>query len=163
MTPTVDERLASVVRALSEVILPSLPPEAALAQEQVQLCIGHLQILRGQLDAIPQYEADELADAIALGNALADCQGGAETQAASSALKEAIADGRTADDPAGIRRARVAINSAVAVLVGAVGADGEPDGRRTLSRAILEHESVRALKDRRWLAPFGFDEVPAGE
>ena len=32
MRPTFDERLASIVRALSEVVLPHLPPEASLAQ-----------------------------------------------------------------------------------------------------------------------------------
>ena len=37
MTPNVDERLASVIRALTEVVLPHLPPEASLAQEQVHL------------------------------------------------------------------------------------------------------------------------------
>ena len=37
MTPNVDERIASVIRSLSEVILPHLPPEASLAQEQAHL------------------------------------------------------------------------------------------------------------------------------
>ena len=48
------------MRALSEVILPHLPAEASLAQEQVHLCIGHLQIIRGQIDEAPAFERGEL-------------------------------------------------------------------------------------------------------
>ncbi|HMO68292.1 MAG TPA: hypothetical protein PKE25_06450, partial [Novosphingobium sp.] len=66
MIPSIDDRLASVVRALTEGILPHLPADASLAQEQVQLCIGHLQILRAQIDAAPAFEREELADAAAL-------------------------------------------------------------------------------------------------
>ncbi len=59
MTPTVDERLASLIRSLSQVVLPHLPPEASLAQEQVHLSLGHLQILRAQIDAAPAFEVED--------------------------------------------------------------------------------------------------------
>ena len=62
MTPSTDERIASVIRSLTEVILPHLPADASLAQEQCQLAIGHLQILRLQIDGIQDFEAEELAD-----------------------------------------------------------------------------------------------------
>ena len=70
MTPSVDERLASIIRALTEVVLPHLPEDASLAQEQVHLSVGHLQILRAQFDATPAFEREELDDNKALAAAL---------------------------------------------------------------------------------------------
>ncbi|MDB5577853.1 MAG: hypothetical protein JWR80_3029 [Bradyrhizobium sp.] len=162
MTPSVDERIASVVRALTDVILPSLPPEAGLAQEQVQLCVGHLQILRAQLDDAPAFEAGELADVIALGEALGSlCKGGVATGAAMTTLHGALGAGRSATTPGDVRQARVAINAGIASLVAAVSADGDDRSRSRLPRTILEHEKPRVMKDRQWFAPFGFDTLPA--
>lgn len=154
MTPNVDERLASVIRALSEVILPHLPPEASLAQEQVHLCIGHLQILRAQIDAVPDFEREELADAITIGRQLAEnVEGGEQTRKACAALRLAIDAAGTGD----VRGDRKAILSCVDDLVKAVSGDGLPNSRERLSDIILTHEASRTLKDRQWFAPFGFD------
>lgn len=154
MTPNIDERLASVVRALSEVILPHLPDHAALAQEQAHLAIGHLQIIRAQLDQAPAYEREELDDAIALGNALcAAIPAGNHTDDSLRTLRRALeapADGDVRD------RCR-AIHDAIEDLVRAVGRQGCPDTRHDLSTTILDHEDRRARKDRKWFAAFGFD------
>lgn len=157
MSPNVDERLASIVRALSDVVLPSLPPEAGLAQEQLQLSIGHLQILRAQLDDLPVFEVEELADAAALGQDLARCGGGPQTLAATAHLQEALASAKAASGCGAVRVARMEINGAIGALVEAVSADGDPPSRRDLPQTILKTERTRALKDRRWFAAFGFD------
>jgi hypothetical protein len=154
MTPNVDERLASVVRALSEVILPHLPPEASLAQEQVHLCIGHLQILSAQFDAVPAYEREELDDAVAVARDLAAvANGGTQTEAALAALGEAV----TAADGADVRSQRAAVLEAVDALIKAAAQDGTPAARTAIGEVVLRHETPRTLKDRQWFAPFGFD------
>lgn len=161
MTPSVDERLASIVRALSGVVLPSLPPEAALAQEQVQLAIGHIQILRTQLDDSAAFEAAELADAVNLAQALSVCRGGPRTTASAAALEEARAKAENAAEPKTIRTARIALNAATASLITAISADGAADSRTLLPGRIIEHEKRRVPIDRRWFAAFGFDSAPA--
>jgi hypothetical protein len=154
MTPNCDERIASVIRALTEVILPQLPPEASLAQEQLHLSVGHLQIVKAQFDAIPAYEREELDDAVAIGKALqAGVAGGASTQHALVAVDGALA----ATDGSNIRGQRQAIHDAIDALVRAVSTDGDAASRGNISRIILEHENARAHKDRQWFAPFGFD------
>lgn len=154
MTPTVDERLASIVRSLTEVILPHLPPEASLAQEQVHLAIGHLQILRAQLDDVPAFEREELADALALAKGLgAGVSGGPATSTALADLGAAVAGADGSD----ARGQTSAINKGVDALVKAVSADGSDGMKATLSAIILEHERARVMKDRHWFLPFGFD------
>lgn len=156
MTPNVDERLASIVRSLAEVVLPHLPPEASLAQEQVHLCIGHLQILRTQMDQIPAFEQEELHDSASIAHELTSAiEGGENTSLAITAL-------RTAADAAGtghVRDDRKAVLEAVDALVKAVASDGSTRAKARLSEIILRHETERSLKDRRWFAPFGFDMV----
>jgi len=156
MIPSIDERLASVVRALSEVILPHLPPEASLAQEQVHLAVGHLQILRAQIDAAPAFEREELDDAIHIGQRLhAAIRGGAATAKAVATLAGSIA----AADGADVRGQTRAIHQAIQALVRAVAIDGDKGAHGALSAEILKAESARSHKDRQWCAPFGFDQL----
>ncbi|MDR6834115.1 MULTISPECIES: hypothetical protein [unclassified Sphingopyxis] len=157
MTPTTDERLASIIRALTEVILPHLPADASLAQEQVQLAIGHLQILRLQFDAVPAFEAEELGDTHALGEELVGAiDGGPQTAAACSALKAVLA--KTDSE---VRPALSALNRAVEALVQAVSVDGDRTSKARLAAIILRHERARVEKDRRWFLPYGFDTMEA--
>ena len=147
MTPNVDERLASIVRALTDVVLPALPPEAGLAREQVELSLGQLQIMRAQLDGSFAFEADELADARALGEKLATLSG-------DGSLAEPLAAAKSAATPAEIRAARVSIHAAIHDLI--------PVASRHLAMfgAIMKAEKARVVKDRAWFAPFGFDIAP---
>lgn len=158
MTPNTDERLASVIRSLTEVVLPHLPADASLAQEQVHLAVGHLQILRMQLDATPAFEREEGDDALALAAELAAAiDGGDRTRAAVAALGRAAA-ADSGDARAGLRN----VNRAIEALVSAVSADGSEASRGALSRIILDHERRRVDKDRRWFLPFGFDTMETG-
>jgi hypothetical protein len=158
MTPTTDERIASIIRALTEVVLPHLPPEASLAQEQVQLAVGHLQILRLQFDGVPAFEREELEDNRALAGALGDAiTGGNMTSAAVSALRNAESRSHGGDVRAELR----SVNAAIEALVAAVSSDGAAGAQARLTRLILEHEAQRVEKDRRWFLPYGFDTMEA--
>jgi hypothetical protein len=152
MTPSIDDRLASVIRALSDLILPSLPPEAGLAIEQAQLSIGQLQIIHAQLGAATAYEQEEADDACKLGAAMAiDGAGGPETTAALAALRTALDAGGDA------RETRIRINGAIDALVEAMATDGEPAWRDKATASLIAMEGARVMKDRRWFAPMGFD------
>ncbi len=144
MIPSVDERLASVIRALTDVVLPSLPPEAGLAQEQVHLCLGQLQILQAQIDGSLAFEAEELADAAALARELTDDE----------SLATALSGAEAARDPAVIRAARIDLHEATATLIARRGSDP------SLARTIIAAEKKRVVKERAWFAPFGFDIAP---
>jgi hypothetical protein len=152
MIPSVNDRLASVVRALTDVIMPSLPPEAGLAQEQIQLAIGHLQILQAQLDGTPAFEAEEADDARTLGKSLlAAGNGGSHTSAALATLKSTVAHNSAP------REARVAIHAAIDGLVKAVSVDGDGSFKVALGKIIIDHQTPRTMKDRKWFELMGFD------
>lgn len=148
MTPTVDERLASIIRSLSQVVLPHLPPEASLAQEQVHLALGHLQILRAQLDAAPAFEAEEAADAAGHGRALAALGAPGAAQLAAAVETALGKEPRTA-----VKDIHAAIDSYIRTAWTAA----DPALRDAVSALVLEYEAGRSTKDRQWCAPFGFD------
>jgi hypothetical protein len=155
MNPSVDDRLASIIRALNDVILPALPRDAGLAQEQSHLAIGHLKIIRAQLDSTPAFEAEELEDTRALAAALlSQGTGGAETMQALGALQAALGQAAGGEHP---RNTRIRINQAIDVLIRSVAADGGSGYREFLNDTVVRLQSARALKDRKWFALMGFD------
>ena len=48
MNPDIDLRLQSMLKALTDVIVPALPAQERMAREQAGLLIGHLQIISEQ-------------------------------------------------------------------------------------------------------------------
>ena len=155
MIPTIDERLASIVRSLSEVIVPHLPEDASLAREQAGLIIGHVQIIRSQIDDAPAYEQAERDDAAALGQTLlAEFPADRYDPAAMDALEQAIRF--TSSD---VRESRRAINVAIEGVVQAISAGNCAASKSRLSSIILDFEDTRTQKDRKWFAPFGFDTI----
>ncbi|MES2492561.1 MAG: hypothetical protein V4579_04675 [Pseudomonadota bacterium] len=150
MSPTIDERLASLIRSLSQVVLPHLPADASLAQEQVHLALGHLQILRAQIDPAAAFEAEEAADAARHGNALATLGG------PGAAL---LADAVAAAQDLGARERVRTIHAAIDRFIRDSWAADDAGLRSAVSAAVLGHERDRVQKDRQWCAPFGFDSM----
>ena len=153
MNPSVNDRLASVVRALEGVILPAIPSDAALAQEQAMLSIGHLQIILAQAEAAPAFEAAEAADMECMAAELAEAvEGGGNISESVLALRAAIAA------PCSIPTARTAtIQHAIDTVLIALSEGGAPDARKAATAIVLKHGAARAEKDRRWFAAMGFD------
>jgi hypothetical protein len=154
MNPSVKDRLGSVVRALNGVVLPALPKEASLAQEQVMLAMGHIQIILAQMDAAPGFLAEEVADLERMGTDIAaTAKGGSETTGATAALK-----GLLTDTTVTLSEARAAaIQDAIDQLLLTLAKDGEATSRATVRTIVLQQGAVRAEKDRRWFAAMGFD------
>jgi hypothetical protein len=154
MNPSVKDRLGSIVRALSGVVLPALPADASLAQEQTMLAIGHIQIILAQMDATPAFLEEEAADLRAMGRAIAAAaSGGAATSAARAALATVLAD--TSPTPPEARTA--ALQDAIDAIQVAMARDGDAASRASIVAIITEQGAARADKDRRWFAAMGFD------
>ena len=154
MLPTVEERLDSIIRALTTVVLKSLPADAKLAREQVQLSVGHLSILREQIEILPQFEREELVDAVALATALLQqCGDGKATFAARQNLERLLA---AQTDPL-CNPDVTAINSAISDLIEALCRDGSEECRRSMFKSVINFEKYRSNKDRIMFKSYGFD------
>jgi hypothetical protein len=151
MNPSVEDRLASAVRALEGVILPALPADADLAREQTMLVMGHLQIVLAQLPATPSFEQEEAEDLARLARETSErAAGGSRTQSAIVGLRALPDAGAPADRTA-------AAQDAIDALLLALIEDGEPEAAAAVRALVLAHGAKRADKDRRWFAAMGFD------
>jgi hypothetical protein len=146
MNPSIDDRLSSIMRAMTDVILPALPPDAGLAREQLQLCLGHLSILRPHIDGCLSFEQEALDDAARLAAGLLEAAGAQGVAPESlTPLRSLLREGKPPGD-------KEAINRAICDLL-----EDHPALSRQVQALVIAHEQERTTKDRRWFAPMGFD------
>lgn len=152
MNPSIELRIRTMQRALTEVVLPAIDPANALAQEQARLLLGHLHALAQQYRDAPRLEVVDAAHLARLARTLrASAAGGPHTRAARDALAALI----DADDGADL-------GMAVEALLVASGVDGDADFRAETTRLTLDHAREAARRGRAWFLPMGFDGDPAG-
>lgn len=154
MNPSVPDRLASAIRALSYVVLPALPPEASLAREQTQLVIGHLQITLAQYADTPAFEQQEAGDFRDLAIAVAQlAAGGPSTMAAVNDLTIALDESKGSPALAQTNQLQKALDGLLVALV----ADGDEAAGASVRAKVLEEATHRVDVDRRWFSLMGFD------
>jgi hypothetical protein len=157
MMPSIELRLQTMAKAMTDVILPALAPENALAREQAQLMIAQLGMIAKHWRRAAEYDALGLRTIFALAERLfAVAAGGAETSAAAEAIA-ALLRRREAYPTVVVDEERAAIANAIDALVRASGIDGDEAFKRASSEAILEYSALQAWRDRVWFAGFGMD------
>ena len=157
MTPSIDLRLASMIRSVQEVILPALSGHSGLAQEQAHLLLGQLMVLRSQVDGALAFERTEAGGLRDLASELAKlAEGGAQTRAAATALA-ALLDGAVGEHPADIRQFLQSCTLAIEAVTAASGEDGSETFLAASAEAVLRHGRQAALRNRRWFAAMNFE------
>ena len=153
-----DLELKSVLRALTEVILPAVDGDNALAIEQTQLVIGMLQLMAARLPLQFRYDCDELARLVTLCETLAahDADGTLSTACRDGAAVLARAKASPDEVLASVR----ALRAASGALIGSAYRDGDEATRAALSREVLAHAEQQLLRERAWFAPQGWESQP---
>jgi hypothetical protein len=175
VTPDLDTRLDTVTTALQNVIIPALPAHEVLALEQATLCIAQLALARAQYRHLAEYEALCLAEMTALaGELVTAADGGPETAAAASALRDALdavgglpggpavqtalsAGADTGPVASAGHRQRNAVAAAVDVLLRATAVDGDPEFGACAQRLVVAHGARQSARDRAWFRDCGLD------
>jgi hypothetical protein len=155
--PSIELRLQTMAKAMTDVILPALGPENALAREQAQLMIAQLGVIAKHWRRAAEYDALGLREMFALAERLGGvATGGAETRVAADALASLLR-GRETRGTGAVDEERAAIANAIDTLIRASGIDGDEEFRRASSDAILEYSALQAWCDRVWFAGCGMD------
>jgi hypothetical protein len=146
MLPSIDLRIQNLIKALSQVVIPAIDPENALAREQAQLTIAHLHLIAAQWQKAPVFEAQSLSALRALAERLvAVSAGGAETLRAAAGLRAQL--DRPYDE----------LGRAVDRLIVAAAADGDAGFRAALDEAVLDYGAKQAFRERVWFAGSALD------
>jgi conjugal transfer/entry exclusion protein len=160
-------QIKSVLKAMSDVVLPALDPSNQLAQEQARLCMGLLSLLSTQMPLQYRFDCDELRRLRAMGERLLPLADPRVVEASTlQTLAQAI---RTAADvldrakaePAELVESVRSLRAITGALVQQACASGTGADTKALERVVLDSSAEQLLRDRAWLLPQGWEPDPA--
>jgi hypothetical protein len=152
MLPNIDIRLANCIKALEEIVIPSLPDGERMAREQSLLVIGHLRMIGAQWKHALRFETRSFEAMAALASDIA-----ANEPEFSGELADALAATQTADRgdidavEAAICRVGHAIDKAI------LGDEGTKPLSAASVAAILDYGQKQAMRERVWFKGNGLD------
>lgn len=154
MNPDIDLRLKSILKALSDVILPALPASERVARDQANLVIGHLTIIAEQWQHALEFELENLAQACVLAGELAGMN---FDSALGDDLKAALSAAETVD-----RSDYQVVTEIHRVLKGVIDRLIAADHRSApmppaMLAAVLRYNRRRAPRERVWHRAAGLD------
>ena len=153
MLPSIDVRIANIVKALEQVIMPALPARERLARDQIRLCLGHLHMIGEQWRHAGAFEAAALGAMVELGEELiagADARYAEDLRAALAAAK-----GVGASDHAGVAANIGELGGVIDRII--LGDDGKVPLSEAAREAILAYGEKQATRERTWFAMTGLD------
>jgi hypothetical protein len=159
MIVSIDTRLASMLSAMNDAIVPALS-DNAFAAEQAQLVTAHLQVLLLQSEYAEEYERLEYRYLRALASDIArEAEGGVRTTRA-AALLNRLTTQCESSSIRDVREAHSTLGHAIAAYIEEEGEDGSAESLQRTSRAVLRAEHAQAQRDRSFNSPFGYEDTP---
>jgi hypothetical protein len=146
MLPNIDLRIANLVKALEQVILPALPANQRLARDQVQLAIGHLRMLGGQWKTALHYEKISLNDLAGLARDLSVNVEGQLKTVLNTALETALSCDHGNVDA--LEQANKTLGQAVDTVI--LGGETHEPLSQAATDAILGYSLRHARRERIW-------------
>ena len=153
MLPNIDVRIANLIKAMEQVVLPALPRSERLARDQAMLVVGHLRMIAGQWKSALRFEQVTLDALIDLAEKLA----GVVAAPFAGRLADAAKTARAADrgSVVGLEQAYTALGTVIdeAIL-------GGPDHVAFPPAAVdvlFEYGTRQARLERTWFKAIGFD------
>ncbi len=163
-----DTQLRTIIRAMTEVVLPAVDPANQMAQEQARVVVGALLLMAERLPLQFQFDRDELQRLTDFAEQLAGVASGgprtsdliirlaADARAGRDVLERAKADPAELVDT--VRQLR-AVAGAVVDTVFAD--DAAASCRDAVWHAVLTMSRDQLLRERAWVLPQGFEQDPS--
>ncbi|NMG55168.1 hypothetical protein [Aromatoleum aromaticum] len=159
-------QIASMIKAMKDVVIPAVAGTNKLADEQAKLVVGMLSLMAQQLPVQFRFDRDELARLVQASVALKEVQAkDSSTRTACGALiertaeaEEVLEQGRR--DPDDLRRSVRAMRAAVCDVVEAFAKSGS-DEMLKVERIVLAMSAEQLLRDRSLVKLQGWEPDPA--
>jgi hypothetical protein len=158
--------LQTVIKAMTDVVLPAVDPNNKLAQEQALLVIDILNLVTQRLPLTYRYDSDELARLLAFANELRrranELPG---SKAALQALSKSVdvgADvlGRARAEPREIEATNFDLRQKIGALITAIYSGTEFAKLKGVSSVVTAHAKEQLLRERSWLIAQGWETDP---
>ena len=160
-------QIISMMKAMTDVIIPAVDPTNKLAMEQAQLVVGMLNLMSKQLPVQFAFDRDELARLIDYAGRLKGVPASdSATHAAQAQLVERCEAGadaleRCKENPQTLLDGINGIREAIGTLLVALGATRDEPAQLQAEKIIVELSKEQFLRDRAMVAPQGWEPDPA--
>jgi hypothetical protein len=159
-------QLASMIKAMKDVVIPALDSKNDLAVQQAQLVVGLLNLMAHQLPLQFQFDRDELRRLIASARALSQLhssdpaiEAAARQLVARSAQAASVLE-RCGLDPEALTAAVRDLREATGMLATAAESGADPAALHAVETAILDLSKQQLLRDRSLMLPQGWEPDP---
>jgi hypothetical protein len=161
-------QLATMIKTMTDVIMPAIPPEHSLAIEQSQLIVGMLSLMTKQSDVQYSFDCDELQRLIRVADKLERiCANHSSARQALDQLfeKRAIASDvlrQCGAAPSELHHSVRGLRTAITQLTSQViaSSDRKQEVRGQTTKTILEFSREQCLRDRSLMQPQGWEKTP---
>ncbi|MCK9285400.1 MAG: hypothetical protein M0P39_14085 [Rhodocyclaceae bacterium] len=160
-------QIATMIKAMKDVVIPAVDGKNDLALQQAQLVIGLLNLMAQQLPMQFRFDRDELQRLVACAQGLSAVQTNdaaiavaAQQLAARRSAATAVLE-RCATDPAELTAAIRDLREATGALMSAAAGGQDTATLRTVENAVLALSKEQLLRDRSLMLPQGWEPNPA--
>lgn len=158
-------QLQSMIKAMSDIVLPAVDADNRLAQEQARLVIATLNLVAKRLPIAYRYDRDELERYVRLSQDLLAAVGTTVAGAAVAqlqALNDSGADvlERARAEPAELETTVFALRAAVGELIQETRAGGDPRRQAAVRSLVLAAAKQELDRERALVVDIGFEADP---
>lgn len=159
-------QIQSILKSMTDVVLPAVDQNNKLAQEQARLIMGTLGLMARQLSVQFRFDCDELARLVEFSGELQGlAQGGQGTAAARTALATSAEAARAVLDralagPDEVEHAVRELRAATGAVVTSVHHDGDAAAQAGVQKAVVDMSKEQLLRDRSLLLTQGWEPDP---
>lgn len=155
-----DLQIQSIIKSLTDVVLPALDPDNKLAQEQSRLIVGLLGLMARQLPLQFRYDCDELSRLLRFADDLQGAAGATDAALAIERARGAQVLERAGADPGEVLRAVRELRASTGALISRVFESDDGAAQDRVQKTVLAMTSEQLLLERAWLKSQGWEPDP---
>lgn len=152
--------LQAVVKSLRDNVVPAVDAENAPAQQQLAIGIALIEIVLSRIPLMYRYDRQDLTKLAELAETLlaTDAPRGEALRAQVDRAADVLARARA--DPGELAATIAALRDGIGRFATIEQARGDADRVRAVRKAIVASAGEMILRERAWVAPFGFEADP---
>lgn len=160
-----DIQLQSMIKAMTDIVLPAVDSENRLAQEQARLVIATLQLVAKRLPIAYRYDRDELGRYLKLSRDLLAQVGPALRGDVTARLESQLSNGtdvfaRARAEPVELETAIFDLRATVGALIQEAHERRDPQCRATVRQLVLAAAKQELDRERALVVDIGFEADP---
>lgn len=153
-----------MIKAMEDVVIPSVDPVEPMALEQAKLVLSSLRVLKDRLPLWYRYNRDELRRYLDLSSSILEVI--ATNDDAGKELADVLAYGNKIFEQAGaepkeLDNAIAGCRSSIVNIMDTMAKNGESLLHSDVGRLVLSASKTQLDRERAWLTPFGFESDPS--